>query len=581
MNEQPNNKRHSLAHLLAAAVQELYPTAKMTIGPSTDNGFYYDFDFIAEKITDADLAKIEQKMKELLPKWKGFSYKEVSADEAKKFFAANDYKLELIDEIVAKGEKITLYTCGDFTDLCRGGHSENPAENIAPDSFKLVKTAGAYWRGDEKNKMLTRIYGYAFDTAQELADYENYLVEAEKRDHRKIGKELNLFTFSNLVGGGLPLFTPKGSAMRTAIIEKIKSIQNKFGNYQEVWIPHITKPDLYKTSGHWDKFSEELFHIKGRDSEFVMKPMNCPHHTQIFASEARSYRDLPLRFVETTTCYRDEQTGELLGLSRVRALTQDDGHIFCRPDQIEAEIKNIYHVIKEFYTALGLWKEGNFRVSLSTRDPEHKEKFLGDDELWNSAENTLRQIAETEKLPYFEGVGDAAFYGPKLDFKFKDAIGREWQLATIQLDFNMPTRFNLEYTDKDSQKKHPVMIHRAIAGSLERFLSVIIEHFAGNFPLWLAPEQVVVVPVKDANLSAAEEAYQVLKKAGLRVRLDDSSQSFGKKIHSAQLQKAPYIIILGDKDVAAGVVTLESRDEGKIGQLQISEVIHRLQTELL
>jgi threonyl-tRNA synthetase len=407
------------------------------------------------------------------------------------------------------------------------------------------------------------------------------LKNAESRDHRKLGKELGLFTFSELVGSGLPLLTPKGTAMRRAIIEKIQAIQNsKNYDYQEVWIPHITKPELYKTSGHWEKFGDELFKVKGRDSDFVMKPMNCPHHTQIFASEQRSYRDLPVRFIETTTCYRDEQSGELLGLSRVRCLTQDDGHIFCRPDQIENEIKNLLAVDKDFYSSLGMWKEGGFRVSLSVRDPKTPEKYLGDDELWNNAESILKKIAEEEKLPYFIGEGDAAFYGPKLDFKFKDAIGREWQLATIQLDFNMPTRFNLEYTDKDSVKKHPVMIHRAVAGSLERFMSIIIEHFAGNFPLWLSPEQIHVIPVKDTNIESAEKVYKLLRDEKFRVKLDDSSEGFGKKVRKAKDQKVPYTIILGDKDIEAGVITLESRDKGKIGQLKIEEAVELLKKEL-
>ena len=579
MNENLQHKRHSLAHLLAAAVLELYPEAKPTIGPAIDNGFYYDFDFGSNVPNDKDLIKIENKMRQLLPTWTKFDCGEKGAEEAKKAFEGNEYKLELIEGLADKGERISFWTAGNFSDLCAGGHSENPAEEIAPDSFKLVKLAGAYWRGEEKNKMLTRIYGYAFDTAQELADYEKYLQEAELRDHRKIGKELGLFTFSELVGGGLPLFTPKGVAMRMAIVDKIKSIQKKF-NYQEVWIPHITKPDLYKTSGHWEKFGDELFKVKGRDSEFVMKPMNCPHHTQIFASEQRSYRDLPVRFVETTTCYRDEQSGELLGLSRVRCLTQDDGHIFCCPDQIKQEIKNLCSVIREFYTALGLWKEGNYKVYLSTRDSQHKEKFLGDDELWNNAEDILRQIAEEEELPFVIGEGDAAFYGPKLDFKFKDAIGREWQLATIQLDFNMPVRFGLEYTDSDGVKKNPVMIHRAIAGSLERFMSVIIEHFSGNFPLWLAPEQVAIIPIKDSNQVSAEKVLEELDSLGVRAKILADNNSFGKKVRYAKEQKIPYTIIIGDKDDEAGKVTLESRDNGKIGQLSLDEVITRLKAEL-
>ena len=573
------NKRHTLAHLLAAAVRKLYPEAKPTLGPAIDNGFYYDFDFGTTVPKEEDLQKIENTMRNILPTWTAFSHEVKTADEAKAFFGNNEYKKELVEEISAKGETITFYTAGKFIDLCRGGHSENPSEEIPADSFKISRIAGAYWRGDEKNKMLTRIYGLAFNTKEELEKYEKEIADAASRDHRKIGKELGLFTFSDLVGGGLPLFTPKGTAMRKAIVEVIQTLQRDHG-YEEVWIPHITKPELYKTSGHWDKFGDELFKVKGRESEFVMKPMNCPHHTQIFASEQRSYKDLPVRFMEATTCYRDEQSGELLGLSRVRCLTQDDGHAFCTPDQIKVEIKNIIDVIRKFYTALGMWKEGGFRVSLSIRDPKAPEKYLGGDEIWSKAEGVLKEIAEEEKLPYFVSEGDAAFYGPKLDFKFKDAIGREWQLATAQLDFNMPVRFGLEYTDIDGNKKNPVMIHRAIAGSLERFMSVIIEHFAGNFPLWLSPVHAYVIPVKESNYTVAQETVKFLKAEGLRVKYVESEGSFGKKVREAKDNKIPYTIIIGDKDMEAGVVTLESRDKGKIGTLTADELVALLTTEI-
>lgn len=568
--------RHSLAHLLAAAVLDIHPNAKPTLGPAIDTGFYYDFQF-ESPISNDDLKKIEKKMRQLLPKWTEFTHREVSTDEAREFYKDNPFKLELIDDIEKSGQVITFYTCGDFTDLCRGGHADNLSE-IDSESFELDKVAGAYWRGDEKNPMLTRIYGLAFETKEDLEEHKRIIAEAVNRDHRKIGKELDLFTFSELVGGGLPLFTPKGTALRNAVVEKIYEIQSKY-DYKQVWIPHITKPDLYKTSGHWDKFGDELFKVHGRESEFVMKPMNCPHHTQIFASTPKSYRDLPVRFTEATTNYRDEQSGELLGLSRVRSLTQDDGHVFCTPEQIEQEIRQIVDVIKTFYTKLGMFDENIYWVRLSVRDPKNPEKYLGDDEIWNHSENILKQIAEEEKLNYKEGVGEAAFYGPKLDFMFKDAIGREWQLATIQLDFNMPRRFELEYTDKDGVKKNPVMIHRAIAGSLERFLSVMIEHFAGNFPLFMSPIQVSVITINENHNSYAEEIVHKLKQEGFRVEFDGSDEGFGKKVRKSKTEKIPYFVIIGDEEMKSKTITLESRDQGKIGSISLDSLIEKLNLE--
>lgn len=569
-----NKKRHSLAHLLAAAVLELYPEAKPTIGPATDNGFYYDFDFSDNAPTEKELKEIEKKMKKLLNTWDGFEGKKVSATEARGYFKDNPYKLELIDEIESAGEKISVYTSGEFTDLCRGGHIDS-MKTVDGKSFKLSHIAGAYWRGDKNNTMLTRIYGLAFDTSEDLKAYEVQIAEAKKRDHRKIGQEMNLFTFSELIGPGLPLFTPKGRALRDAIENSIFDIQSKYG-FEKVWIPHITKPELYKTSGHWDKFGDELFKVTGRESEFVMKPMNCPHHTQIYTSQARSYRDLPLRFAETTTCYRDEQTGELLGLSRVRALTQDDGHVFCTPEQIDQEIQNIIAVIKEFYTKLGMWNEGEFGVFLSTRDPQTPDEYLGGDENWEMAESSLRSIAKKENLPVVEEKGEAAFYGPKLDFKFKDAIGREWQLATVQLDFNMPERFKLEYTDSDGVKKTPVMIHRAVAGSLERFMAVMIEHFAGNFPFFLSPVQVKVLPIADSHNEWAEEVQSQLKEKGVRTEIDTSNESFGKKVRGAKQERVPYFLVIGGEEVKNKSVTLESRDDGQIGTMSINELFEKL-----
>jgi threonyl-tRNA synthetase len=555
------HKRHSLAHLLAAAVLELYPDTKITLGPAIDNGFYYDME-CKDPIGDADLKSIQKAMKKIGTSWTSFEAQTVSPEEARDFFRGNEYKIELINEIETRGENITLYTSGNFTDLCRGGHVQNFKEEVNLDAFKLERVAGAYWRGDENNKMLTRIYGLAFDTPEELDSYLKQQEEAKKRDHRKIGKELGLFTFSEKVGPGLPLFTPKGTKIRNLVIEKISGIQEKFG-YEQVCIPHITKSDLYKTSGHWDKYKDDLFHVKGKsDTEFVMKPMNCPHHTQIYDAEARSYRDLPLRFAETTMVYRDEQAGELMGLSRVRSITQDDGHIFCTPDQIETEVNNIVSIIREFYTSLNMFNEGDYWVSLSVRDSQNLQKYIGDDDLWDKAETILEDIARKNKLNYKRVEGEAAFYGPKLDFQFKDALGREWQLGTAQLDFVQPTRFELSYTDHEGNKKTPVMIHRAIAGSLERFMSLAIEHFGGHFPLWLAPTQIAIIPIKtETHGDYAELVYAELKKIGARVELwKDDHDGFGKKVRKAKTEKLPYWIIIGDEEMNTQTLTVESQE---------------------
>jgi len=580
MEKQLEYKRHTLAHLLAASVLDKYPHAKLTLGPAVDNGFYYDIDFAGQDTPgEEDLKTLQKQMKKTLNKWTEFSHREVSAEEAKEIYQDNPYKLELINEISDRGEKITLYTCGGFTDLCRGGHLENPSEEINADAFKLDKIAGAYWRGDENNPMLTRIYGLAFDTKEELEAYEKQQEEARQRDHRKIGKELDLFTFSDLVGAGLPLFTPKGTLMRDLIVDKIMSIQSKYG-YAKVTIPHITKSDLYKTSGHWDKFEDELFHVKGKsDTEFVMKPMNCPHHTQIYDSQPRSYKELPIRYSETTMVYRDEQAGELLGLGRVRSISQDDGHVFCTIDQIEEEVENIANVIKEFYQSLNMYVDGKYWVSLSVSDPAEAEKYLGDAEVWQQAEKTLEEVSQKLNLPYKKIEGEAAFYGPKIDFMFYDAIGRERQLATIQLDFVMPERFGLVYTDQEGNKQTPVMIHRAIAGSLERFMSIMIEHFAGNFPLWLSPVQIAIIPVAETHNEYAKSVWDRLTAEGFRVEFDSSSESMGKKIRQAKKMKLPYFIVIGDKDIESNTVTLESRDTSESSSISIDDLLMKLSTE--
>ncbi|MCA9366619.1 threonine--tRNA ligase, partial [Candidatus Kaiserbacteria bacterium] len=484
--DQLEKKRHTLAHLLAAAVLKDYPHAKPTIGPAIDNGFYYDIDFSGgEAPGDEDLKQIQKNMKKMLGSWKEFTHREVTADEARAIYADNPFKLELINELDEKGETITFYTSGDFTDLCRGGHTERPAEEIAADSFKLDKIAGAYWRGDEKNPMLTRIYGLAFEDKEELDAYLTQLEEAKKRDHRKLGKELGLFSFSELVGAGLPLWSPKGTGIRQRIDAFVQELRRAKG-YQMVTIPHIAKKSLYETSGHWNKYSEDLFKVRAKEGsddndEYVLKPMNCPHHTQIFDSVPRSYRDMPQRFAETTMVYRAEQSGELAGLTRVLSITQDDAHVFCRESQLRDEIEAIWDIVNNFYGAFNF----TLKVRLSFHDPDQKDKYLGDSAIWAETEALMKQIAEERGADYFIGIGEAAFYAPKLDFMASDSIGRTHQVATIQLDRMMPQRFGLTCVNEQGEKEPVVMIHAAIAGSLERFMAVLIEHLGGEFPLWL------------------------------------------------------------------------------------------------
>ena len=577
-NEQLQNQRHSLAHLLAKAVLNLYPETLPTIGPATDTGFYYDFEF-KTPLKEEDLKKIEKEMKKILPHWHGFVGTEVGEGDAKEMFAGNTYKLELIDGIVEKGEKITLYTSGEghhaFTDLCRGGHSEDMS-NVSPDSFKLEKIAGAYWRGDEKNTMLTRIYGLAFSTKEELEKYEWQMEEAKKRDHRIIGKEMKLFTLSQLVGSGLPLMQPNGMIIRKEIEDYLWSLHSKKG-YSRVWTPHLAKEDLYQTSGHAAKFGDELFRVKGGDEDFFMKPMNCPHHMQIFADNQFSYRDMPVRYFEPATVYRYEKAGQLSGLTRVRAITQDDGHLFCRVSQIGDEVSTIVSIIKEFYTTMNMME--GYWVRLSIRDDD-KSKYLGTDEVWEKAEAALKDAAEKNELNYKIGIGEAAFYGPKLDFMFKDAIGREWQLATIQCDFNLPERFNLEFTNEKGEKERPVVIHRAISGSLERFMGVMIEHYAGNFPTWLSPVQVKVIPVRDTHNDYARKIHNLLVDAGVRSDFDDRDLNLGKKVREAKNEKITYWVVIGDKEIENNNITVEHRDKGQIGTQTAEEFVANLVEEI-
>jgi len=560
MSEQLQKKRHTLAHLLGAAVLQNYPQAKLTLGPAIDNGFYYDFDFSGgPTLGDDGLKEVQKSMKKLLNSWTDFSHREVSIEEAREIYQDNQYKLELVNEIAARGEVITLYTVGSFTDLCRGGHCEHPNKDIDTNAFKLDKIAGAYWRGDDKNPMLSRVYGLAFDTGAELDAYLYQIEEAKKRDHRKLGKEMDLFTFSDMVGAGLPLWTPKGTIIRHQLDTYIWELREKH-DYQRVTIPHITKKDLYVTSGHWDKFADELFRIQTREGkEYALKPMNCPHHTQIFDRHPHSYRDMPQRYAETTMVYRDEQSGELGGLTRVLSITQDDSHVFCRHNQVKAEFFRIWDIVDTFYGTFGF----NLRVRLSFHEPTEFEKYLGTPEIWANAETSLREIAQARNADYFEAPGEAAMYGPKLDFMAKDSLGREHQVATIQLDMNLPERFDLTCINEKGEKERIVMIHCAIMGSIERFSAVLIEHLAGNFPLWLAPEQVRIVPVTDAHNEYATEVYSLLKEAKLRVVLDDASESMGKKIRAAKTEKLPYFIVIGDQEVSDRTVTLEKRDGTK------------------
>lgn len=572
-----SNIRHSLAHLLAAAVLEQYPDTKLAIGPVTDEGFYYDIQLTeGASLSPGDLSSLEARMKELVRGNLPFERIPSSVAEAREYFQNQPYKQELIDEIEAEGDDITLYKTGNFTDLCRGEHVENTSE-INPDAFVLDRLAGAYWRGDENNAMLTRIYGLAFETPEELAAYQERREEAAKRDHRKIGKELDLFVFSDLVGSGLPLFTPKGTIVRDEIDRYSRELRRSRG-FQDVWIPHITKTDLYKKSGHWDKFGDELFLVTSQETsdEFALKPMNCPHHTQIYAARPKSYRDLPVRYMNTTTVYRDEKTGELGGLSRVRSITQDDSHVFCTIEQIDEEYASIMEIVSGFYRTIGM----EFRARLSFRDPQDTSGYLGDDALWENAQNALSVIAKNGSFEYFIAEGEAAFYGPKIDFMATDALGREHQVATAQLDFVQPKRFGLVYIDKDGAEKTPVMIHLAIAGSLERFLAVYIEHTAGAFPAWLAPVQVAVLPVAASHAEYALSVVKANTQAGLRVEYYEPDETLGKRIRAAKMQKIPYVLVVGDAEKDAHAVTVESRDRGKEGQKPLEEFKESLLSEI-
>lgn len=579
--EQLDHIRHSLAHLLAVAVLKEFPDAKLGVGPTIENGFYYDF-LLPRAITPDDLKTLEKTMRSLVNKKLPFTGREVTPDEARKLFADQPFKLDLINDFTGEGEagkkqeRLTVYETGDvFMDLCRGGHVENTSE-IAADGFKLDKIAGAYWRGDEKNQQLQRIYGLAFESKEKLKEYEAMLEEAKKRDHRKLGKELQLFTIIDEIGPGLPLFYPKGAILRRTLENFITELQEKRG-YVPIWIPHITKGELYKISGHLDKYDAMYPPMELKDeANYYLKPMNCPHFMMLYKTNPHSYRELPVRYTCTTTNYRYEKSGELSGLTRVRALTQDDCHVFATPDQIGQEINLMLDMIAEIYKTFGFY---DFWVRISTHDPANKDKYIGDQKIWADSENTLTELIKNRGWKYDIGVGEAAFYGPKLDFIFKDVIGRDWQLSTIQLDMNLPQRFELEYIDEHSAKQRPVVIHRAILGSTERFLGILIEHFAGKFPVWLAPVQATILPVSEKFSDYGKKTYDALIAAGIRAELADANESLGKRIRAAETMKVPYILVVGEKESGAGSVNVRARG-GEEKEMPLAEFIQKIGREI-
>jgi threonyl-tRNA synthetase len=575
-----HNLRHSLAHLLAAAVLEMYPDTKNTIGPSIEDGFYYDFDF-QKPISDKDLPKIEKKMKEILKSWKEFGSEEKTEKESKKYFSKNEYKKELIDEIIGKKEKITFYKCGDFVDLCRGGHLENPTKEIKPDSFKLDRIAGAYWRGDEKNKMLTRIYGLAFETKEKLEEYIKMREEAEKRDHRKLGKELDLFVFSDIVGKGLPLFTPHGTIIRRELEKFVLEEETKHG-YLHVMTPPLAKVDLYKTSGHYPYYKDTMYPVmKVDEEELILRPMTCPHHFMLYKSKPHSYRELPMRIAEIASQFRYEKSGELSGLSRVRMFCLADAHIVCAKNQAKEEIKNVLNLIDDMNKSLGLEKGKDYRYRLSLGDKKDAKKYYKDDEAWEKSESILREVLNEIKAPFFEANNEAAFYGPKIDIQMKKVNGQEETAFTVQYDFVMPKRFDLTYVDQKGKETQPIVIHRSSIGCFERTMAFLIEKYAGAFPLWLSPVQVKVIPIsEDKHLDYAAEIFKNLKENNIRAELDESNESLGKKIRTAKMQKIPYLIIIGDKEKESKKLTVEGRNNEKIENITTEKFLEKLKKEI-
>lgn len=583
--------RHFASHLLAAAILEIYPETEMAIGSTVDNGFYYDFEFTTP-INDKDLSRIEQKMRELLKKWSVFEKKEVSVDEARKLFAYQSYKLELISELEKKGREPIVYSSGNFVDLCSESHIDIDDE-IEMRGIKLDRISGAYWKGDEKNKMLTRIYGLAFENKEKLEEHIKLTEEAKKRDHRKLGRELDLFHIDEKVGSGLPLWHPKG-AMLWRVIEDFWYKEHLNNGYDLVRSPHIGNRVLWEISGHWGFYNSSMYppievgqtleekqkgeQVKSSE-EYLLKPMNCPFHVQIYKNEPKSYRQLPFRWAECGTVYRFEKRGELSGLTRVRGFTQDDAHIICREDQVGDELKKVIDFIIFMYKSFG-FDPKSVKVYLSLRDPENKEKYIGDDSNWKFTEDILRKVAVEKGLDFTEEKGEAAFYGPKLDFKIKDALGRSWQCSTLQFDFNLPERFNLDFKNKEGKQERPYMLHRALFGSFERFIGLLIEHYAGSFPFWLSPVQVKIIPVRKDHNDYAKKISDELKSIGIRIDFDDNDEGMGRKIHNGKINKIPYMLVIGDKEIENEEITLETRDGNKQEKISLGNLKIKLVSEV-
>lgn len=571
-----DNLRHSCAHLLAAAVLELYPTAKRTIGPSIENGFYYDFDMGDIKLSDEDFPKIEAKMKELVKSWKGFEKKKVTIEEAEEAYLNNEYKLELIKELTINHQPLTFVNSGNYSDLCRGGHVGHPESEIK--HFKLLSVAGAYWRGSEKNKMLTRIYGTCFSTKVELAEYLANLELAKKFDHRKLGQELELFTISEKVGQGLVLWMPKGNVIKEQIENWAKKTEEEWG-YKRVTTPSITKSGLFHTSGHLPYYKDDMYppmKLDDSEEEYFLKPMNCPHHHTIFDATQHSYRDLPLRLAEYGNCYRYESSGELFGLMRVRGFAQNDAHIYCTEEQAVEEFVNVMKLHEYYYKTLGIT---NYHLELALRDPNNTKKYHGNEEMWAKAEKLMREAVKQVDIPMVEEIGSAAFYGPKIDFIIHSKIGRQFAISTNQIDLFMGERFGLKYTDKDGKEKTPVIIHRAPLGSHERFIGFLIEHFAGAFPTWLSPVQVKVLPISEKHINYANKIVNELRDNGLRVEVDERNETLGNKIRNAQNEKVPYMIVTGDKEQETGNISVRNR-VGENSTMQLSKFIEDIKKEI-
>ncbi len=577
-NQKIENIRHSLSHLLAAAILDTYPGTKLGIGPTIENGFYYDFLFPEDtSVSKEDLKKIEAKMRTYIKEGLPFSKEKISEEKAKEIFKNEKFKLDLINEYVQEGKKLSIYKTGDiFTDLCSGDHVKNTKE-INPEAFQLTNIAGAYWRGDESNQMLTRIYGVAFQTKEELEKYLENLKKAKERDHRKLGKELGLFVFSDLVGPGLPIFTPKGKRILDAIKNYSRELRKEMG-YQEVQTPQINKADLFKKSGHYEKYQNDMFeaHTHYTDNEYYIKPMNCPQHTRIYASKLRSYRDLPIRYADFAMLYRDEQPGELSGLTRLRSFSQDDGHSFCREDQIGEEFEKALTGVNKALETYGL----DYFIRLSFWDESDKDSYLGDEKLWEKSQSKLKELVEEKNIDFEIEEGEAAFYGPKMDFIVKDSLGREWQISTIQLDINMPSRFELEYVDENGDRQTPIMIHSALVGSPERFFGILIEHYNGDFPTWLAPIQVKILPIAEDHFEYCENIKEKLEEVQVYVEIDKSDDSLGKKIRNAETNKIPYILVIGDNEIEANSVNVRERGKKDTEDMNIDGFLNKITSEI-